>query len=442
MNPFLPFGGVIPPRGRPPNPQNGMPIHVGGPRRPNRYVPPPSTREFLVTLQNYVGTQVTISVAIGDLVTKYVIAKESNAENEGYHFHMYLHTRRDFPLIRELREHLRIRLFANIPEVLVSINIKSLDTPKSVARALKYVSKGDRYCLVLNVAESKLHLYFRTHSWVRRTRVFDELHPFFFEYVVTLKHRKEDLLSMHQAYWGAVALANQLERHRNQGREFLDNHFIRPNTWVSLLQDWCTDMLQLPFDRPTENPKLKCLFLWGHPGHGKTHTLESLLPELCTHAYFPSTIGNFMFTGLRACHKAIYFSDAYPELWECLPVREMLLRLTESKNVAIEMKHKDPIPIEFHGPVFIVSNFGPPPNEGYQRAFHRRFTIIHAERSWDQCVEHINVIPETQPPPPQPLQLNLGDEGPANINEQEPNGGNDEEHFVDYEWLNEPITQN
>lgn len=399
---MLPFGGVIPNRGRPPRPHNvpNIPrLQMNPPVRParNRYVPIPSTREFLITIQNFVGTHNDVSLAILPLVTKFVIGREENDENDGYHFHCYVYTIREHPVINELRERLRLRLFPNMPRHLVSLNIKSLDKPKDVTSAIHYVSKADRYVRLLNVPERKCHLYFRTHSWIRKNPVFDEMHHFVFEFVISKKNRKDDLLSLHQNYWGEVALQAKLLRHQQQGREFLDTHILLPGQWVSDLHEWCTAVLLLPLDRPLENPKEKNLFLHGPPGYGKTRTLESLLPELLTRAYFPTSAGQFLFTGLRRNHKAIYFCDACPEVWELLPIREVLLRVTEGNLVSVELKHRDPVNVEFYGPVIIVSNFDPPMNEGFHRAFHRRFTIIHADRSWNECAQFVDIIPETPP---------------------------------------------
>lgn len=388
---MFPFGGLMPIRGRPRNPIIPAAVPV-----PPRHQQPParnrnvrlveaSTTDFLITIHDYANTLTELTEVIENMAHQYVIGKEETTTRAAAaHYHIYLKTNAEFRTIAELRNLLQERLFPEMQGA--SINIKSCDTVQAIAKAIKYCTKSDRFAIVKNISESKCHLFFRTHSWVRRNPTFDVMSPFFFEFTVTLKNSKELLSSIHTSYWDSVALDKKLQRHIQQCAEFDECYTVNPNTWLSTLRTWSTIANQLRTDIPETDPKNRCVLLHGAAGTGKTRALEMFAPQLCTYAYYPGPVGQFMFSGLQSSHKSIYFSDTQPELWENHEIREMFLRLSEGDMISVEVKHKNPRLIECTCPILMVTNFLPPPQTREFQPFHRRFTVIHANEQWDNCV--------------------------------------------------------
>lgn len=329
------------------------------------------------------------------------------------HAHVFLQLRgAEYPTPVQVRR----RFEPMCPHVIApqrpSINVKPLRTKQARSNSLQYVCKWDRDPTAVNVCRSKLSWLVQLEDYTLRCPSHQLDDPW-----VVANYSRESFIAKYHGCRSTKLFQEEEERNlREEAATFADAFAVIPGeNWLARLQMWCANIPnaeQLRAGRGTFDRRRKNLFLWGRSGVGKTHNLSIFLPHQIAHSYTPVLSSpQFAFSGLEVDRPAIYCPDTDERAWVNNENREAFLCAGDGRPIPFDRKHQNGAKINYRNLVILVSNFPIPALQLYE-AFANRFTIIHANRPWQECVEELAPHPPVavvQPPPPEPLPPHLPD---------------------------------
>lgn len=223
-------------------------------------------------------------------------------------------------------------------------NVQSVRNRRSV---LHYLSKEDANTLH-NVSDSSLHVNYRIHKWLKRTRTFSLLDPF----VMSLG-------PSYYKYLEAMFLENQSRKCTNTWVPITCAYI----GWYLAVAEWLNDFMLTRYCH-----KKKQLFLWGESNIGKTSCVRCVTSGL--RVYTPD-IGSFAFGDLTLD----YYDIIVFEEFEFSNYNESTLkRLLEGDTVRLAIKGRVGRVLKWQKPIIMVSNHCP---SGYPW-FLNRVKVVEA----------------------------------------------------------------
>lgn len=301
------------------------------------------TQNFFVTFalsHLWESVRDDILLLIENMCISYLIAKESNEDDEYGHVHIYMKTLDKWKLV-DIRawfvEHLGLENF----------DIQSVRSPKST---IKYISKEDLK-LITNLKVSLLHFNYRVHKWAVRN---DE---FRFDHHFVVEHR--NCYRFLQSYY-----SQHLDFRVKIETGPLPLYCVAD--WANEVVEWFNTFVM------SKGLKRKQLYLYGPTNTGKSQLIDLILSQYCDRVYYPD-VGKFFMNGFRkGFHQVILFEEFNYQYH----ILDMIKRLIEGRMFSYPRKCVDALSFQFDGPVIFVSNHHLDVN--VDPAFISRLNIVFA----------------------------------------------------------------